>query len=86
MVTTRPQTTPFLSWAKRLWWAQVTLTAEERRTTVLRSGIEKASKPTTPTGGQEEPKSTAGPRALWKNPQKNAEKNTTSDTMNKIMP
>jgi len=52
----------------------------------LRSGIEKASRPTIPTGGQEEPKSTAGPRALWKNPQKNAEKKQTSDTINKIMP
>jgi len=85
-VTTRPQTTPFLSWAKSLWWAQVTLTAEERRTTVFSSGIEKASNPTTPTGGQQDPSSTAGPIALWKNPQKNAAKKTTSDKINKIMP
>jgi hypothetical protein len=53
---------------------------------VFSSGTEKVSSPTTPTGGQEDPISTAGPIALWKNPQKNAAKKTTSERMNKIIP
>ena len=84
--TPSPQTTPLLSSARSLWWAQVTATAEARRTTVLSSGVEKASRPTIPTGGQEDPRSTAGLRALWKNPQKNAKKKQASDTINRIMP
>jgi hypothetical protein len=75
-----------LSSARRLWWAHVTLIPEERSTTVLRSGTEKASNPTMPTGGQVEPNSTAGPIELWKNPQKKAPKKTTSERINKIIP
>lgn len=48
--------------------------------------MEKASRPTIPTGGQEDPRSTAGPIALWKNPQKKAAKKTASDKINKITP
>lgn len=85
-VTTNPHTKPLLSCANSLWWAQVTLTPEERSTTVLSSGTEKASSPTTPTGGQQEPISTLGPMAAWKNPQKKAPKKHTSDKINKIIP
>lgn len=85
-VTTSPHTTPLLSWARSLWWAQVTLTPDETSTTVFRSGTEKVSRPTTPTGGQQEPSSTAGPIELWKKPQKKAAKKQTSERMNKIIP
>jgi len=64
----------------------VTLTAEESSTIVLSRGTEKASRPTTPTGGQEDPSSTAGPMALWKNPQKNAAKKQASDRIKRIIP
>jgi hypothetical protein len=64
----------------------VTLTAEDRRTTVFRRGIEKASSLKTPTGGHEDPKSVAGPKDLWKNPQKNAAKKQASDKMKRIIP
>jgi hypothetical protein len=64
----------------------VTLTPEETSTTVFSRGTENVSSPTTPTGGQEDPSSTAGPIDAWKNPQKKAAKKQTSDKMNKIMP
>ena len=44
------------------------------------------SNPTTPTGGQEDPSSTAGPIDLWKNAQKKAPKKQTSERINKIIP
>jgi len=39
-----------------------------------------------PFGGQDEPISIDGETLLWKNAQKNAKKNKTSDTINKIIP
>lgn len=50
------------------------------------SGTEKASRPTTPTGGQQDPISTLGAIAAWKNPQKKAPKKQTSERINKIIP
>jgi hypothetical protein len=37
-------------------------------------------------GGQVQPISGVGAKALWKNAQKNEKKNKTSDKMNKIIP
>jgi len=85
-VTSRPRITPDLSWQSILWWAQVTLTPEESKTTVLRRGTEKVSRATMPTGGQQQPSSTAGLRELWKKAQKKAPKKQTSDKMKRIMP
>jgi hypothetical protein len=42
--------------------------------------------PVTPIGGHIAPNSTAGANALWKNPQKNDAKNTTSDNINNNIP
>lgn len=39
-----------------------------------------------PTGGQQHPSSGVGDSLLWKNAQKNAKKNITSDVINKIIP
>jgi len=39
-----------------------------------------------PVGGQQHPNSGVGDNLLWKNAQKKAKKNSTSDVMNKIIP
>ena len=39
-----------------------------------------------PVGGHAQPSSGVGERLLWKNAQKKAKKNRTSDVMNKIIP
>jgi hypothetical protein len=39
-----------------------------------------------PAGGQQHPSSGVGDKLLWKNAQKKAKKNRTSDVINKIIP
>lgn len=39
-----------------------------------------------PVGGHAHPNSGVGDRLLWKNAQKNAKKNRTSEVINKIIP
>jgi hypothetical protein len=39
-----------------------------------------------PAGGQQHPNSGVGDRLLWKNAQKNAKKNKTSEVINRIIP
>lgn len=70
----------------KVWWAQVTATPEARSTAVFSKGIENGFKGSIPIGGQQQPSSGLGARLLWKNAQKNAKKNSTSDAMNKIIP
>ena len=48
----------------RLWWAQVTVTPDARRTAVLRRGIEKGLIGWIPVGGHIHPSSGVGARAL----------------------
>ena len=48
-----------------LWWAQVTVTPEARRTAVLRSGTSKGSRVVMPVGGQQPPSSGVGARLEW---------------------
>jgi hypothetical protein len=69
-----------------LWCAQVTVTPEARRTAVFRSGTLNGLSGLIPVGGQQQPSSGVGASLLWKNAQKNAKKNRTSDVMNKIIP
>lgn len=69
-----------------LWWAQVTVTPEAKRTAVLRRGTLNGLMGVIPVGGHLQPNSGVGARLLWKKAQKNAKKNNTSDAINKIMP
>jgi hypothetical protein len=69
-----------------LWCAHVTVTPEARRTAVLRSGTLNGFRGLIPVGGQAHPISGVGDKLLWKNAQKNAKKNSTSDVMNRIIP
>jgi len=70
----------------RLWWAHVTVTPDANRTAVFKSGTLNGFNGVIPVGGQQQPNSGVGDRLLWKNAQKNAKKNKTSDVINKIIP
>lgn len=69
-----------------LWCAQVTVTPDARRTAVLSSGTLNGLRGLIPVGGQQHPSSGVGASLLWKNAQKNAKKNRTSDVINRIIP
>lgn len=72
--------------SRSLWWAQVTVTPEANRTAVFNKGTLNGFNGEIPAGGQQQPNSGVGARLLWKNAQKNAKKNKTSDVINKIIP
>lgn len=67
-------------------WAHVIEIPDDKSTIVLSIGIFIGLKDTIPIGGHCMPISTAGDKLLWKNAQKNDEKNRTSDIINKIIP
>jgi hypothetical protein len=69
-----------------LWCAQVTVTPDARSTAVFRSGTLNGLRGLIPVGGQQHPSSGVGANLLWKNAQKKAKKNSTSDVINKIIP
>lgn len=69
-----------------LWWAQVTVTPDASRTAVFNKGTLKGLMGSIPVGGHLQPISGVGASLLWKNAQKNAKKNKTSDAINKIIP
>lgn len=48
-----------------LWWAQVTVTPDARRTAVFSRGTSKGSKVVMPVGGQQPPSSGVGARLAW---------------------
>ena len=64
----------------------MTVTPEDRRTVVFRSGIENGLIGWIPEGGQIQPSSGVGARLEWKNAQKNAKKKATSEVINRIIP
>ncbi len=68
------------------WCAHVTVTPEERRRIVFRSGILIGLKEVIDRGGHLCPSSVVGEILLWKNAQKNDTKNNTSDTINRTIP
>jgi len=72
--------------SRSLWWAQVTVTPDARSTAVFSNGTLNGLRGVIPTGGQQHPNSGVGDNLLWKNAQKNAKKNNTSDVINRIMP
>jgi len=49
-----------------LWWAQVTVTPDNKSTAVFNKGTWKASRVKTPVGGQIAPTSMVGDNLLWK--------------------
>jgi len=64
----------------------VILAPELNRIAVFNNGTSKAFNGVIPTGGHTLPISIVGTKALWKNPQKNEKKNTTSVKINSIIP
>lgn len=69
-----------------LWWAQVTVTPDARSTAVFNKGTLNGLRGLIPVGGQEHPISGVGAKELWKNVQKKAKKNITSEVINRIIP
>lgn len=69
-----------------LWWAHVTVTPDARSTAVFNSGTENGLRGSIPVGGHVHPSSGVGASLLWKNAQKNAKKNITSEAINRIIP
>lgn len=49
----------------RLWWAQVTVTPEARRTAVFSRGTSNGSSVVIPVGGQQPPISGVGAKLEW---------------------
>lgn len=72
--------------SRSLWWAQVTVTPEASNTAVFRRGTLNGFRGVIPAGGQQHPSSGVGDNLLWKNAQKNAKKNKTSEVINRIIP
>lgn len=68
------------------WWANVTVTPEDKRTTEFSKGTFKGLKVSRPNGGHIWPISTVGDTPEWKNAQKKEIKNKTSEVINKIIP
>lgn len=68
------------------WWAYVTVTPDDNNTAVFSKGIENGFNGQIPVGGHEHPSSEVGANLLWKNAQKKALKNITSEVINKIIP
>lgn len=69
-----------------LWWAHVTVTPEASKTAVFSNGTLNGFSGVIPAGGQQHPSSGVGDNLLWKNAQKKAKKNSTSEVINKIIP
>lgn len=69
-----------------LWCAHVIVIPEHNRIIVFNNGICIGLKVITPSGGHVIPISMVGDSLLWKNAQKNDVKNSTSDTINRIIP
>lgn len=69
-----------------LWWAHVTVTPDDRRMMVFRSGILMGLKGLIERGGQFWPSSMVGEILVWRNAQKKATKNSTSEVIKRIIP
>lgn len=67
-------------------WASVIVRPERSNKEVLRRGTAKGFNGSIPKGGQVQPVSGVGARALWKNAQKNARKNIASEIIKMIIP
>lgn len=68
------------------WWDHVTVTPEERRRIVFRSGIPMGLNGWIDKGGHLCPNSIVGEILLWKKAQKKDTKKNTSDVINRIIP
>ena len=72
--------------SSNLWCAQVTVTPDANRTAVFSKGTLNGFSGVIPAGGQQHPSSGVGDSLLWKNAQKKAKKNSTSDVIKRIIP
>ncbi len=85
-VITSPTIVPFLSPAIMAWCAYVAVAPDVNSTIVFNNGTWNASNVSIPIGGHTPPISTVGANDEWKNAQKNAKKNITSDVINNNIP
>ena len=69
-----------------LWWDHVTVTPDDSKMMVFRRGILMGLNGLMASGGQFWPNSIVGEILVWRNAQKKATKNRTSDVMNRIIP
>lgn len=76
----------FFSFIINLWWDHVIEAPEEIRTNVFNNGTFNGLNGLIIFGGHSCPSSIVGEILLWKNAQKNATKNKTSDVMNSSIP
>lgn len=86
IVINKPVLVFWCSPAISAWWAHVTVDPEDNKTIVFRRGTSRGLKGNSPIGGHVAPSSLEGARLLWKNAQKNDEKNKTSDKINNSIP
>ena len=68
------------------WCAHVTVAPDNNKINVFNNGTPQGLKGLILVGGQTDPISTAGDKLAWKNAQKKAKKNITSERINKIIP
>jgi len=64
----------------------VTVTPDASNTAVFSRGTLNGFRGVIPDGGHIQPSSGVGDKLLWKNAQKNAKKNNTSDVIKRIIP
>jgi hypothetical protein len=85
-VNIKPNIVFFLSPEIKALCDQVTVAPLDNSIAVFNKGTSNGFNTCIPTGGQIEPKLISGPKALWKNPQKNEKKKQTSDKINNNIP
>lgn len=81
-----PYKAPALLPCIKEWCEYVIVTPEDNKITVFNKGNSKGFIEFIPIGGHFAPNSIVGDKALWKNAQKIAKKNSASDTINKATP
>ena len=86
IVNCKAKIAPLRSPHKMAWCDQVQAAPDVNKRTVFKNGNPQGSIASTPLGGHTEPSSGTGFILEWKNAQKNAKKNITSEAINKIIP
>ena len=86
IVNNSPIIACFFDRTSMAWCAQVTVAPELKRKNVFVKGIPEVWIVWIASGGHTPPKLKTGDKLEWKKAQKNAKKNITSETINKIIP
>ena len=86
IVSTSPYKDLLLFPSIKEWWQKVTVIPDANNNIVFSKGSSKGLIVSTSIGGQWDPTSTVGDKALWKKAQNIAKKNNASDAINKPTP